>query len=63
MDIDRLKKLLLQPELQVYTVVVMAQRDLAKDNLRSAMNRLRVDADKFHDQPELYQMILDYFTK
>lgn len=50
-----------KPELQVYTVV-MAQRDLDKNNLKSAMFRLRVDADKFHGHPELYGMILDYFS-
>jgi hypothetical protein len=42
---------LARPELRIYTVVVMAERDLAAGRLDAALARLRVDADKLrcHD--------------
>ena len=49
---------LLTPDLDIYTVVVMARRDLQADNFDSAISRLKVDADKLrmHSKP-LYEFI------
>lgn len=35
-----------RPDLAVYTVCVLAQRDLERGDLEAAIARLRVDADK-----------------
>lgn len=42
-----------RPDLQIYSVVVMARRDLAAGDVDAALVRLRVDADKLrcHDTP------------
>lgn len=50
-DLEILKKELQRPELRVFTVVVMASRDLEIGDVAGALARLRVDADKLraHD--------------
>jgi hypothetical protein len=47
------------PDLQCYTVVLMALKDLRKGNISGAVARLRVDADKIrsHDVA-LYNYII-----
>lgn len=61
MDIPQLQKLLAPKDLDVYTVVVMARRELAKGNLNNAFCHLSVDGDKVRGMhPELYQAILDW---
>ncbi|RGE40955.1 hypothetical protein DZC30_19600 [Comamonas testosteroni] len=45
-DLEILKQELLRPELRIYTVVVMATRDLESGDVSGALARLRVDADK-----------------
>jgi hypothetical protein len=55
---SQLKKLLANPELDIYTAVILARRCLAKGDLRSAIAQLAVDADKLrgHDYT-LYQLV------
>lgn len=48
-------------ELQCYTVVRMALRDISRDNISAAMTRLSIDADKIrcHDRV-LYDHIVEW---
>jgi len=52
-DLALLKAELARDDLQIYTVVVMALRDLDAGRVDAALARLRVDADKLrcHDTP------------
>ncbi len=52
-DVEMLKTELQRADLRVYTVVVMAERDLDTGNVDGALARLRVDADKLrcYDTP------------
>lgn len=49
-------------DFQDLTVARMAIKDLRNGNLNSAMQRLKVDADKMRDpeHPELYRLIVTY---
>lgn len=61
MNIPQLQKLLAPKDLDVYTVVIMARRELAKGNLDNAFAHLSVDGDKVRGlHPELYEAILDW---
>lgn len=46
LDIAWLQERLANPELSIYSAVVMAQRDLATGQVASAIGRLRSEADK-----------------
>lgn len=48
-------------ELQVFTVVRMAQKDFDKGDHDMALCRLRIDADKLRDEKDLYALIRYYF--
>lgn len=52
-DLEILKQELQRPELRVYTVVIMASRDLENGDVAGALARLRIDADKLraHNTP------------
>jgi hypothetical protein len=51
---------MLTEDLNIYTVVVMARRDLDRGDFKSAINRLKIDADKIRiDNYELYEFIND----
>lgn len=56
--IKQLQEMLKQEDIQIYTVVHMAVKDLEKGNIESAVSRLRIDADKIrmHSEP-LYEYI------
>ena len=59
--IAHLTKLLAPKDLDVYTVVVMARRELAKGELDNAFCRLSVDQDKFRGMhPELGEAISNW---
>lgn len=45
-DLEILALELQRPDLRVYSVVKMAERDLAEGNVAGALSRLRIDADK-----------------
>ncbi len=45
-DLALLESELGREDLQIYTVVVMARRDIGRGNVEAAIARLRVDADK-----------------
>jgi hypothetical protein len=46
-------------ELEIYTVVRMAQEDLENRNVKGALARLKVDADKIRPlSPKLYAIIM-----
>jgi hypothetical protein len=46
-------------ELDVYTVVVMAREDLEKRDIKGALARLKVDADKLRTvNPKLYAIVI-----
>lgn len=58
MDKQRLKELLMQPELQVYTCVRIALKLLDKNNIQEAIELLKVDLDKIRiHNIELYEML------
>jgi hypothetical protein len=56
--LELLKDELSKPELDEYTVVVLARRDLARDDIVSAISRLRVDCDKFVTVAPLLQKLV-----
>lgn len=59
-DVAALSRALTAPELQVYTVVVLARRDIAAGDVASALARLRTDADKLRAYDKnLYHMIME----
>jgi hypothetical protein len=59
-DIAALRQALADPELQVYTVVVMACQDLDTGNVEGALARLRTDADKLRTiDKDLYRTIME----
>jgi len=50
---------LFSDELEIYTVVRMAQQDLEEGNIKGALARLKVDADKIRPiSPKLYAIIM-----
>lgn len=59
---DELKQRLAHPDLSVYTVVRMAQIDLQRNDVPSAMARLRIDYDKIRCvDSQLADWIYQYF--
>ncbi|HCC22940.1 TPA: hypothetical protein DF272_02065 [Candidatus Falkowbacteria bacterium] len=46
--IQKMTELLAAPELDAYTAVVMARRELMRGKLEHAVSHLAVDLDKFH---------------
>jgi len=60
LDVAWLQERLANPELSIYTAVVLAQRDLAAGQVASAISRLRSEADKLrmHDK-ELAHALLN----
>ena len=53
-----IKEIALTPELQSLTVVRMAEKDLEKGEWKSAIARLKVDADKIRPiNKKLYDLI------
>lgn len=55
---EKLQRLLEDPTIQDLTVVQMAKRDLERNDVQSAMARLRVDADKIRPTcRELYELL------
>jgi hypothetical protein len=59
--LELLKEEISKIELDEYTVVVLARRDLARDDVSSAMSRLRVDCDKFVvAAPLLYKLVTNW---
>lgn len=58
---ETLERQLKREDLQIFTVVRMAQKDLAKGDLDMVLCRLRMDADKLRDEKELYAIIRYYF--
>lgn len=60
---DKLNELL-TPDLNIYTVVIMARRDLEENNIYSAISRLKIDLDKFRcTNIELYKTVIQYFKE
>jgi len=50
---------LLTEDLNIYTAVVMARKDLQNGDFESAISRLKIDADKFRiNHANLYKFIL-----
>lgn len=63
MSQDELMTHLQDPDLQCYTIVRMALRDLEEGNMNAAMARLSVDADKLRCYDSvLYQFVVDWQT-
>jgi len=61
MKISQLKDILFSTdEFDIYTVVVMAKRDIENGYIDSAISRLKVDIDKLRDHKKLIDFINDY---
>jgi hypothetical protein len=59
---SQVHRLVMLPQLQDLTVVLMAQKDLAAGRFESAMSRLAVDNDKIRTtSPQLAKLVQEWF--